>query len=165
DGAYYRGRMPVDLARNAHARAHGVQSVMIRGFSNDTIPRTAADVTSFPGYEVAQAFEDLVFVTNQELNHSFADEGVRQHYELHPGIHADEYWNPWLREQVVAQYAALRHADGSGHPPPAPTVFDYRSTATSFAVWGWHVRVTRPTIEFLNLDDVSCSGLTLRGSG
>src|SRR5581483_6759601 len=48
DGAYYRGRMPVDLARNAHARAHGVQSVMIRGFSNDTIPRTAADVTSFP---------------------------------------------------------------------------------------------------------------------
>jgi S-formylglutathione hydrolase FrmB len=163
--AYYRGAQPVDLASNAVARRGSRQSLVIRGFSNDTVPRLASDVTSFPGYLVAQGFEDFVLASNVEMNRAFADEGVSQHYELHPGIHSDTYWNPWLRTQVQAQYDALRHWDGSGHPPPLPTTFSYGSEAASFSVWGWSVTVHRPVVEFLRLTDVSCRGFTVRGTG
>jgi S-formylglutathione hydrolase FrmB len=165
DQAYYRASQPVDLAMNARARRAGRQSLVVRGFSNDTVPRMPSDVTSLPGYPVAQAFEDFVFVTNVEMNRALADEGVQQHYELHPGIHEDAYWNPWLRSQELAQYAALRHRDGGGDPPPDPTQFSYGSAASAFTVWGWSVQVTRPVTEFLRLTDVTCAGLTVRGTG
>ena len=164
DQAYYRARQPVDLAMNAAARRGTRQAIVIRGFSNDTVARRTADL-SLPGYFVAQGFEDLVLPTNVEMNHAFADEGVRQHYELHPGLHADAYWNPWLRDQVVAQYATVRHWDGGGDPPPAPTRFSYGSAASAFDVWGWRVAVHRPVLEFLRLTDVSCRGFTVRGTG
>jgi S-formylglutathione hydrolase FrmB len=163
DQAYYRARQPVDLAMNAAARRGDRQSLVIRGFSNDTVARRPADL-SLPDYFVAQGFEDLVLPTNLEMNQAFADQGVRQHYELHPGLHADTYWNPWLRDQVEAQYAAMRHP-GGGDPPPAPSTFSYGSAAKTFDVWGWQVAVNRPVLEFLRLTDVSCHGFTARGTG
>jgi hypothetical protein len=171
DQSYYRGRMPRDLAINAHAEGprasheSPAQSLVVRGFSNDAVPRQPSDFASPPGYLGAQAFEAIVRLSNVEQNHAFADASVRQHYELHPGIHSDAYWNPWLRGQVEAQYAAMRHRDGSGHPPPSPVIFDYRSTAQRFAVWGWRFEVQRPASEFLDLTRVTCSGLTVRGTG
>jgi S-formylglutathione hydrolase FrmB len=165
DNTYYRGRMPVDLALNANARHGSRQSVAIRGFSNDTVARRPADYTSMPEYEVAEAFEDLVFVTNRDMNRAFTDAKVAATYQLHPGIHSDTYWNPWLREQLVAQYDAVRHWHGGGAPAPKPRRFYYRSTAKRFAVWGWHVRVRRPASEFLELDHVTCRGFAVRGSG
>lgn len=166
DQAYYRGNQPRDLAANARAvSASGQQSLYIRGFSNDAVPRQASDAADPQGYLTAQAFESLVLATNQELNAAFGDEGVSYHYELHPGIHTDAYWNPWLRSQEVAQYSRLRHWDGTGAPPPAPAEFAYRSIYPSFSVWGWRVRVQRPNVEFLQLSDVTCRGFTLRGSG
>ena len=162
--AYYRARQPVDLALNAAARRGSRQSLAIRGFSNDTVARRPADLSP-PDYVVAQGFEDLVLPTNLEMNRAFADEGVTEHYELHPGLHADVYWNPWLRAQVEAQYAAVRHPDGGGAPPPEPDRFSYGSAASAFDVWGWQVRVRRPVLEFLRLTDVSCHGFTVRGTG
>lgn len=164
DQSYYLARQPVDLALNAAAFHGRRQSLMIRGFSNDTIPRTTSDL-QLPDYLVSQAFEDLVFPTNIEMNQAFAAAGVHQHYELHPGIHKDEYWNPWLRAQVVAQYAVLRHWDGTGHPPPFPTTFSYLSGAKTFKIWGWRVSVDRPNAETLRLTNVTCNGYTLTGTG
>jgi S-formylglutathione hydrolase FrmB len=169
DQAYYRGYQPVDLAYNALAFGGTVTrptpSLYIRGFSNDAVPRQAADLSSPPNYLVAQGFESLVLATNLELNHAFDDLGAAYSYQRHPGIHEDAYWNPWLREQEAAQYQRLDHAGGGGSPPPAPLVFDYRSVNTDFSVWGWHVRVDRPDVEFLELSSVRCSGLTLQGTG
>jgi S-formylglutathione hydrolase FrmB len=164
DEGYYLARQPVDLAINAAAHDGKRQSIMIRGFSNDTIPRVAGDF-QLPGYLTSQAFEDLVLPTNVEMNQAFAAAGVRQHYELHPGIHEDLYWNPWLRAQVVAQYAVVRHAGGGGHPPPAPTAFDYTSGESTFAVWGWKVSDRPAVAGMLTMTDVTCRGLTVRGSG
>ncbi|HWC36076.1 MAG TPA: alpha/beta hydrolase-fold protein [Mycobacteriales bacterium] len=164
DQEYFLARQPVDLALNAAAYRGHRQSLLIRGFSNDTIPRVASDF-ALPGYLTSQAFEDLVLPTNVELNRAFAAAGVRQHYELHPGIHKDEYWNPWLRAQVVAQYAVLRHWDGGGNPPPNPTTFSYVSGAKDFAIWGWRVKVRRPVDELLRLTDVTCHGFTVTGTG
>lgn len=165
DQAYYRARMPRDLALNASAWAGSSPVLVVRGFSNDAVPRRTEDFTDPPSYLSAQAFESIVLASNLELNHAFDAEGVRYAYQLHPGIHSDPYWNPWLREQLEAQYAALRHWDGSGSPPPKPTSFSFRSAAAAFSVWGWQVAVDRPTTEFLELDGVSCQGLTLRGTG
>lgn len=160
DQAYYRGNQPRDLAFNALAfTAAGKQSLSIRGFSNDAIPREASDFTNPSGYLTAQAFEALVLASNQELNAAFNDEGVSYQYELHPGIHEDAYWNPWLRSQEVAQY------DTFLHPAPPPKSFSYRTISTNFSVWGWRVQVQRPAVEFLQMTDVSCSGFTVRGSG
>lgn len=166
DQAYYRARMPRDLALNGRARGRGGRpAVPIRGFSNDAVPRRAADVADPASYAVAQAFEGAVLASNAELEASFARLGVPNDYALHPGIHSDPYWNPWLRGQLLAQDARLRHADGTGDPPPWAAEFSYRSAARSFQVWGWQLRVDRPNIEFLELDAVSCSGFTLRGTG
>jgi S-formylglutathione hydrolase FrmB len=164
DQSYYLARQPVDLALNAAAYAGKRQSLMIRGFSNDTIPRVPSDF-SLPGYLTSQAFEDLVLPTNIEMNQAFAAAGVSEHYELHPGIHEDTYWNPWLRSQVVAQYAVLRHWDGGGSPPPEPTRFSYTSGSGRFGVWGWHISVKRPVAEMLTLTDVTCRGFTIHGTG
>ncbi|MGN6473366.1 MAG: alpha/beta hydrolase [Mycobacteriales bacterium] len=164
DQAYYLARQPVDLALNAAAFRGNRQSLMIRGFSNDTVPRMASDL-SLPGYFTAQAFEDLVLPTNIEMNQAFSQAGVTEHYELHPGIHEDAYWNPWLRAQVVAQYAAIRHWDGGGNPPPDPTSFSYVSGAKHFDIWGWQFSVRRPVNEMLRITNATCNGLTLQGTG
>jgi S-formylglutathione hydrolase FrmB len=169
DQSYYRGHMPRDLAINAHAlrRVHGktVQALVVRGFSNDAVPRQASDFSSPTGYIGAQAFEAIVLASNLEQNQAFADADVQQHYEMHPGIHSDVYWDPYLRGQIEAQYAAMRHPDGAGNPRPLPTTFDYRSTAAQFEVWGWRFAVQRAASEFTDLTDVSCDALTVRGTG
>ncbi len=164
DQAYYRARMPRDLALNARAARRGSPSLLVRGFSNDAVPQPG-DLTDPRSYVGAQAFEALVRLTNLEQARAFDAVGVAAQHEEHPGIHSDRYWNPWLRSQLEAQYAALQHADGSGAPPPEPDAFSYRSADEDVRVWGWHVQVRREASEFLQLTDVSCAGLTLRGSG
>jgi hypothetical protein len=108
---------------------------------------------------VAQSFEALVLDMNVDFQAAVADVGVSDHYELHPGIHSDPYWNPWLRGQLENQFALLRH------PPPAPDSFGYRTVDRAFSIWGWQFSVQRPTVEFLELRDVTCNSLTLRGTG
>lgn len=165
DQAFYRGNMPVDLAENGHATAGGTPSLDIRGFSNDAVPRQASDVESPQNYASAQAFEALVLDMNVQMEAAFAAEGVTNTYQLHPGIHEDVYWNPFLRQELAGQYANVLHPDGTGAPPPVPTSFDYRTIATQFDIWGWNVSVQRPDVDFLDLTGVSCQGLTLQGTG
>jgi S-formylglutathione hydrolase FrmB len=163
DQAQYRGNMPRDLAMNGRASAAGVSSLHIRGFVNDAIPRRREDIG--PSYPVAQAFEAIVLPMNLGMEAAFRIAGVEHTFEIHPGIHSGVYWNPFLRAQIAAQYARVRHADGTGSPPPLATVFDYRTISTDFTIWGWAFHVAREPVEFLTLNDVSCDGLTLRGSG
>ena len=163
DQARYRGNMPRDLAMNARANAGGTQSIHIRGFVNDAVPRRAEDFG--PSYPVAEVFETIVLTMNLGMELAFQMAGVEHGFEIHPGLHAGEYWNPFLRQHLEAQYARVRHADGSGSPSPAPTLFDYRSIATDFSIWGWTFHVDRDPVEFLTLTNVSCDGLTVRGTG
>jgi S-formylglutathione hydrolase FrmB len=165
DQAYFRGNMPRDLAMNARARAGPVQSLIVRYFSNDAVPRRTGDVQSPPDYLVAQAFEGIVLGMNQDMRAAFTDEAVDQHYELHPGLHSGIYWDAWLRGQLEAQYEHLHHWDGSGAPLPMPQTFDYRSIGTDISIWGWHFAVQRVPVEFLTLRHVSCRTLTLQGTG
>jgi hypothetical protein len=165
DQAYFRGHMPRDLALNARAQSGGRPSLDVRAFSNDAVPHNPADLTDPAGHAGAQAFESIVLPMNTDQRLAFNDVGVHWNYELHPGTHSGEYWNAWYRGMYEKQYAAVSHWHGSSSVPPLPTNFAYRSTDTSFGVWGWQFQVTRPTTEFVNLTAVSCHSITLRGSG
>jgi S-formylglutathione hydrolase FrmB len=165
DQATYRGNMPRDLAINARAGAGGVASLHIRGFVNDAVARRTEDYTNPSSYLVAQAFEGIVLPMNLGMEAAFRLAGVEHEFEIHPGIHSNVYWNPFLRTQIAAQYARIRHPDGTGSPLPMPTLFDYRTISKDFGIWGWNFDVTREPVEFLTLEGVSCKGLTLRGSG
>ncbi|MFN2543896.1 MAG: alpha/beta hydrolase [Actinomycetota bacterium] len=165
DQAYFRGNMPRDLALNGAAFAGSEPSLVIRGFSNDAIPRRAEDFSDLPTYLGEEAFEMLVLDMNIQMNEAFDVEGVPYQYELHPGIHSGPYWDPFVRGQLEAQYARVRHWDGGGDPPPQPDAFAYRSIDRRFTVWGWRVSVQREPTEFLTLTDVSCRAVTLHGTG
>jgi hypothetical protein len=51
------------------------------------------------------------------------------------------------------------------HPPAAPSPFDFRAVEPSYWVYGWHVQVTRPALEFSELRGASRRGFDLLGSG
>ena len=68
------------------------------------------------------------------------------------------------REEAVRQ-ADHGDFDGAAATPPSHLRFDYRSVRDEIHVWGWSFAVQREHEELLDLTDVSCEGLTLRGTG
>jgi hypothetical protein len=161
DQAYFRGNTPRDLAMNGRAFAGATQSLFVKGFVNDTVARRPEDATD----PVSVLFEDIVLPMNLDMDAAFTDEGVAREFDIHPGLHSEPYRAVWMREQLEAQYARVRHADGGGTPPPLPTTFDFRSVSSAFDIWGWHVSVAREATEFLTLRNVTCEHVTLQGSG
>lgn len=162
DEAYFRGNTPRDLALNARAYdGANDQALFVKGFVNDTVPRRPQDATD----PVGIAFEDIVLPMNIDMEAAFTDLGVRREFDIHPGLHSEAYRGAWMREQLEAQYARVRHWDGSGSPGAAPQRFDYRSVFTDFTIWGWSVQVQRTPVEFVTLTDVSCASATVQGTG
>jgi S-formylglutathione hydrolase FrmB len=161
DQAYFRGNTPRDLALNARAHdAAGRQTLFVKGFVNDTVPRRAQDLTDVVGI----AFEDIVLPMNLSMEAAFTTTGVARDFDIHPGLHSEPYRGAWMREQLETQYAGLRHWDGGGDPAPPPVRFDYRSAFADFSIWGWTVHVERGSVELLTLTDVTCDAVTLQGT-
>jgi hypothetical protein len=86
-------------------------------------------------------------------------------FHVGPGTHSGSYSTTYHREQLEGQDVHVRHWDGGGAPAADPVVFDYRTRAADFSIWGWDVSVDREPVEMLNLRDVSCSAITLQGTG
>jgi S-formylglutathione hydrolase FrmB len=161
DEAYHRAQNPKNIAMNARAWAGDVGSVPIRFIVNDVVPRRGtADANAQD-----LAFEAAALLGSVELSNSLGAEGVAHDFEIHPGTHAPVYHRPFYRQLLEAHWAHVCHRDREGSPPPAPDVFDHRSVYPEFEVWGWLFRVDREAVEFLNVYDASCDGLTLQGSG
>ena len=167
DQAWMRASNPVDLVSNARARgADGTQSNHLQHFVNDAVPRRVEDLESIAGNPLIEGYEAILFPANLYLERVLDRYDVEHTFRVGPGHHGYPYQSPYFREQLEGQYAHLAHRDGSGTLLPDPAVFDYRTVRTSFEIWGWDVEVRdRPAVEFLNLTDVSCSSLTLRGTG
>jgi S-formylglutathione hydrolase FrmB len=163
DSAFFRDVQPFDLAPNARAYRDKVQALHIKYFVNDAIPRRVEDFTVENPIQIA--FEVLLSPTNRVLETTFDRFGVERTFHMGPGTHSGSYSRAYHREQLEAQYANLRHWDGTGSPRPNPEVFDYRTSRSQFEIWNWKFSVAREPVEFLNLTDVSCNGLTLRGTG
>jgi hypothetical protein len=165
DQVWLRASNPADLAPNVRASAGGVQSVHLRHMVGDAVPRRTADFENPQSYASQQVFESLLFPMNLYLERIFDRLGVERDFEVHPGLHSGVYRRAFFRQQLAAQYARLRHWDGSGSPLPWPATFDYRTVERDFTIWSWSFHVDRAATEFLNLTDVTCRGLTLRGTG
>jgi hypothetical protein len=163
DSAFTRDVQPNDLVPNARAFKKGRQSLHIKYFVNDAIPRRVEDFTEEQPIQIG--FEVLLYPTNLWLETTFERFGVERTFNVGPGTHSGSYSRAYHREQLEQQYAHVRHWDGTGEPGPTPEVFDYRTVRNAFDVWGWRFAVEREPVEFLNLTDVSCDALTLRGTG
>lgn len=168
DQAYFRGNMPTDLAMNGRAvAAGGTQLLGIDGFVNDMVPEQAAtgDPAALGNDVGSEPFENIVFPMNLDMEAAFAAQDVANTFAVHQGNHSDTYRNAWFRgleEFADARLAPAGALDAGGAPPAR---FDYRSIATDFSIWGWHLQVHRAQVEFLNLRDVTCRSITLQGSG
>ena len=157
DEAYFRGNTPRDLALNALAFADGHQVFGINSFWNNLVAEPQ-DASGTP-------FEVLVTPMNLDMEAALTDTGVEHTSAIHPGNHSSVYRNAWYRGLLEFAYARLQHPDGGGTPPATPATFNYRTINRDFSIWGWHVSVARDTVEFLTLRSVSCSSITLQGSG
>jgi hypothetical protein len=165
DYAYTRQHHPPDLMVNARAFRDG-QPVIRWAFSgNDAVPRRTEDAED-PLTPVYIGLEHLIATETGPLANLEATLRAVPHiFEYHPGIHSTPYWYPYYRPWLEEMYAAVQHWDGGGKVFPAPDVFDYRTMFKSFGVWGWQFSIDRPIQEFINLTNVSCHSLTLRGTG
>lgn len=163
DHVWWRHNQPADLASNARAWRGTQQSVHLQYFVNDAIPRRTEDLTQPNVF--SQFFETAIYPTNLWLEDVFTRLGIARTFHIGPGDHSATYGQPYFREQLEGQYAHLRHADGGGNPGPRPDRFDYRTIRTNFDIWGWRVAIDRAALEFLDLTDVTCDGLSARGSG
>ena len=164
DQAYFRGNMPTDLAMNALAfDKNGAQTFGIDGFVNDMTPAQtlSGDPSALQSDISSEPFENIVFPMNVDMEAAFTQQGVANTFAVHQGNHSDRYRNAWFRG--LEEFAASRLVGGT--PPKAPAVFDYRSVSRTFSIWNWGFAIDRQPVEFLTLRSVSCSGLTLQGSG
>ncbi len=160
DEAWWRGNTSQDLAMNARAWAGDVQVLPIDINHNNGLTPLEK------GFDPVSSFLELFatyILTVQRV--AFDSEDVAYHYETYTGNHDSDYWFPFMRYWLQRMHDRVRHADGSGSPPPAPDRYDYRTISKNFDVWGWHFGVVRDTVEFLEIRDASCNELTLQGSG
>jgi hypothetical protein len=135
------------------------QMLGVNSFWNDTVPRRPQDAGGTP-------FEVLVTPMNVDMEAALTDVGVENTWAIHQGNHSDVYRNAWYRGLLEFAYARLRHpGDDESPAPPPPATFNYRSIDRDFDIWGWHFAVQRDSVEFLTLKSVSCSSVTLQGSG
>jgi hypothetical protein len=84
---------------------------------------------------------------------------------VHQGLHGSPYQAPHFRNMLEFMWRHMKHPDGTGAVVTRPDRFDFRTIRREFGVWGWKFATFRPSMEFLNLTDVSCRGLTMRGTG
>jgi S-formylglutathione hydrolase FrmB len=166
DHVWWRQSQGGEHAVNARAfGADGRQSLHLKYFVNDVVVRRAEDVAALPERYMQTVFEGLLNPMSRYLDATFELHGVERTFDVGPGDHSGTYAVAYFREQLEQQYAHMRHADGGGDPGPRADVFDHRTVREAVDIWGWRFDVDREAVEFLNLTDVSCDGLTLRGSG
>jgi hypothetical protein len=165
DYAYTRQHYPPDLMVNARAFRGGVPVIRWSFSANDTVSRRVEELSD-PFTAVAIGLESALATSPSLLAETEATQRSVPHaFELHPGIHSMPYWAPYFRVWMEEMYSDVQHWDGGGNVFPAPDVFDYRTVFKSFEVWGWRFAIERPIQEFINLTNVSCDSLTLRGTG
>jgi S-formylglutathione hydrolase FrmB len=165
DYAYTRQHHPPDLMVNARAFHNGQQVIRWAFSANDSVPRRIEEQTD-PFTAVGIGLEHLVATETGPLADQEATLREVPHiFEFHPGIHSNPYWSPYFRVWMEEMYAVVQHWDGGGNVFPAPDVFDYRTVFEDFSVWGWQFSIDRGVDEFINLTNVSCDSLTLRGTG
>jgi S-formylglutathione hydrolase FrmB len=76
-----------------------------------------------------------------------------------PGAHQWPYWARDLRETLPNLMATF------AHPPAPPAQVTFSAVEPRYEVYGWHVAIRRPVLEFSTLTSADRRGFSLAGSG
>jgi S-formylglutathione hydrolase FrmB len=146
DEVRWRAHNPVDLAGNLQ----GMKLTL----------RTGNGSPGGPGGDSGDPVEAEVHTESVNMHNRLLELGIPHVWDDYgAGGHAWYYWQRDLRETLPAMMRTF------AHPPTAPSPFDFRAVEPSYWVYGWHVQIARPALEFSELRDASRRGFDLLGSG
>ena len=144
--ARWRGHNPWDLAEN-------LETLFLQLDTGNGLPGGPGGDTGDPVeagvHEMMTNFH--VRLTELGYPHLWNDYGA--------GGHAWFYWKRDLAELLP------RLMERFAHPVAPPSPFTHRSIDASYSVWGWHVAIDRPALEFSRLVGAGADGFELVGSG
>lgn len=150
----YRGHNPPDLVDNLH----DAEAIWFR--TGRGVPGGPAPKDDDP---VGLAIEAGAWETNETFDRALDREDLPHHYEAYPmGGHNWWHWHDGLQNHA---WPVIEELFARTDIPDVPNDFQYRTIESEFDVYGWHVNVDRDVVEFLTLDDVDASDLTITGSG
>lgn len=141
----WRGANPVDLAENLT----GVDLTLRTGNGMIGGNQQIFDPVEYTVHE--ESVNLHLALTAAAIPHTWDDYG--------PGGHAASYWIRDLELTVPQMMQTF------SHPPRPPAAVSYTSITSDYRVYGWHVALNRPALEFSRLIDAGIGGFTLAGSG
>jgi S-formylglutathione hydrolase FrmB len=146
------GHDPTALASNLHHVQLFIASGNGLDGPYDTTPNPEASV-----------IEAGAYLEGTQFAQALSEAGVAATTWFYgPGTHTWPYWQADLR----AFLPFLEAAWASPLPAPPAAPFSYRSTATTFSVWGWSFSVAgRNLPAFTDLTNVTSGGFAIRGAG
>jgi S-formylglutathione hydrolase FrmB len=142
----WRNNDTVDLAENLA----GVRLWLLTGNGQPGGPNgNNFDPTEYEVHQQAVAVHDRLLALG--IPHVWDDYG--------PGGHQWYYWQRDLKQTLPGLMRVF------AHPPAPPSPFSYTNADPDYSVYGWHVHLDRPAMEFSELRAAGPRGFTLRGSG
>ena len=146
DEIRWRGHNPWDLAEN------------LRGL--DLTMRTGNGLPGGPGGDTGDPVEAGVHEESVSMHEQLLRFGIPHLWDDYgPGGHAWYYWQRDLRQLMPALTKTF------SHPPAAPRRITYKTIQPVYDVFGWHVAIKRPALEFSELRDADRGGFAVTGSG
>src|SRR3954463_5242078 len=122
--------------------------------------RTGNGQPGGPGGDSGDPVEAEVHTESVNMHNRLLELGVPHVWDDYgAGGHAWYYWQRDLRETLPAMMKTF------ATPPAQPSPFDFHAVEAKYWVYGWHVKISRPALEFSELRDASRSGFELLGSG
>ncbi len=141
----WRGHNPWDLAGN------------LRGMDVSLYTRNGLPGKDWLGLDPA---EIIVHQQNVDLHQQLLAENVPHHWDDHgAGPHKWPTWQEDLTEVLV------HLAEVFAAPPPDPSPVSFKAIEPDYRIYGWHVVLERPVLEFSALRDADAHGFSLSGSG
>jgi S-formylglutathione hydrolase FrmB len=156
DGGRYGSR----LTQEVRWRAYNPWDLAGNLAGLDITVRTGNGLAGGPGGDSGDFIESEVHRQSVALHRRLVALDVPHVWDDYgPGGHTWFYWQRDLA-QLVRDLPPV-----FDDPPAPPEPFDFRVVEPEYTVYGWHVRIERPALEFSELLDASRSGFGLRGSG
>jgi S-formylglutathione hydrolase FrmB len=141
----WRGDNPVDLAQNLRGMFLQVD--------------TGDGGAGGPGGDSGDPVEADVYQMSVAFHRRLDELGIPHIWNYYgPGGHTWYYWSRDLRQFLPRMMDAF-----AGAKPPA--TFDYTAIEPAYDVFGWHVAIDRPALEFSELRGAGRGGFSLSGSG
>ena len=141
----WRGHNPWDLAAN------------LRGMDVTLYTRNGLPGKDWMGLNPT---EIIVHRQNVELHQQLLAENVPHHWDDHgAGAHKWPTWQEDLSEALLGLVTVF------SNPPGTPSPVSFKAIEPDYRVFGWHVVLERPVLEFSTLANADTHGFTLSGSG